>query len=74
MNTQPVQLIHEIQFDSPGGFRIYILTGDVAKNRDKLEALSIYLRTAPAFTRRFQAPVANRKLPDVLNTGLLGYE
>ena len=31
VNTQPVQLIHEIQFDSPGGLRIYILMGDVKK-------------------------------------------
>ena len=71
---QPVQLIHDIQFDSRSGFRIYILTGDMKKNRVELKALSTYLSTLGVFTHCFMASVPNRKLFDVLNIYLLGYE
>lgn len=75
MNTQRVDLIHEIQFDSPGGFRIYILTGDVNKNWGTMGALSDYLTKDPrAFVRRFKGEVRERRLPDVMNTGMVGYE
>ena len=75
VNTQRVDLIHEIQFDSPGGFRIYILTGDVNKNWGTMGALSDYLTKDPrAFVRRFKGEVRERRLPDVMNTGMVGYE
>ena len=74
LNMQPVQLIHNIQFNSRSGFQIYILTGDMKKNCVKLKALSMYLSTLGMFTHYFMASVPNRKLLDVLNIYLLGYE
>jgi hypothetical protein len=34
----------------------------------------VYLSTPGTFNQRYRAIVAKRKLPDVLNIGLLGYE
>src|SRR5882762_5552425 len=53
LNTRPVQLIQEIQFDSPGGFRIYILMGDV-KN-ESLRAETIV--DVPDYPERVYAPI-----------------
>lgn len=51
------------------------MTGDMDVNRGKLEALSAYLMESPkAFVKRFGGAVVGRKLPEVLNTGLMGYE
>ena len=75
VNTQRVDLIHEIQFDSPGGFRIYVFTGDVDKNWEVLKMLSEYVTKDPrAFVNRFRGVIKGRKVPDVMNTGMIGYE
>jgi hypothetical protein len=76
MTSEPVRLIHEVQFDAPGGFRIYILAGDLKKNRAKLEKLSEYLTSESSFISRYTAALPkNRKvLAPATNTGLVGYE
>ncbi|EPQ28831.1 uncharacterized protein PFL1_03634 [Pseudozyma flocculosa PF-1] len=77
-NSQPVRLIHEIQFTAPGGFRIYVCAGDLAKNRSKLQDLSRHLSSSSSFLHRFRpnakahhlAHGAYHQRPEALNTGL----
>jgi hypothetical protein len=53
VNTRPVQLIQEIQFDSPGGFRIYILIGDVKNESRRVETIV----DVPDYPERVYAPI-----------------
>lgn len=82
VNSMPVRIIHEIQFDAPGGFRIYVCAGDLKNNKSKLLNLSSHLQSSKSFLSRFQPlPNAHRRskgaynqIPAVLNTGLMnGY-
>lgn len=75
-NTQPVRLIHEVQFDSPGSFRIYVFAGKLNEAASKLQAFSAHLVSADSFASRHRAQMPkNRKvLHAAVNTGLTGYE
>jgi len=76
-NLQPVRLIHEVQFDSPGAFRIYVLAGPLTSWKSKLKQLSDYLLKPTSFVQRFQIPFprdSKRVLPAAMNTGISGYE
>jgi len=76
MTSQPVRLIHEVQFDAPGSFRIYVLAGKLADSMTKLQAFSSYLTSSSSFVSKYRAPMPkNRKvLHAATNTGLVGYE
>jgi hypothetical protein len=76
LTSQPVRLIHEVQFDAPGSFRIYVLAGKLADNRSKLQALSDHLSSSTSFVTKYRASMPkNRKvLHAATNTGLVGYE
>jgi hypothetical protein len=76
MTSQPVRLIHEVQFDAPGSFRIYVLAGKLKDNFAKLQEFSQYLTSSKSFVNRYQASMPkNRKvLHAATNTGLVGYE
>ncbi|SOV01436.1 related to Phenol 2-monooxygenase [Ustilago sp. UG-2017a] len=77
-NSQPVRMVHEIQFTAPGGFRLYVCAGDLDKNMRHLEAFAKYLASPHSFVNRFRANQramllehrAYHQLPDSLNTGL----
>lgn len=80
VSSKPVRIIHEIQFDAPGGFRIYVLAGDLTRNRAMLRNLASHLASPRSFLHRFQAVMqkqnrlakgAYNRLPDALNTGLM---
>ncbi len=77
-NSQPVRMIHEIQFTAPGGFRLYVCAGDLSKNMRHLEAFAKHLASPHSFVNRFRANQramllqhkAYHQLPTSLNTGL----
>ncbi|GAC73883.1 hypothetical protein PANT_9d00315 [Moesziomyces antarcticus T-34] len=79
-NSQPVRMIHEIQFTAPGGFRLYVCAGDLAKNMRHLEAFAKHLASPHSFVNRFRPNnramllqnKAYHQLPTSLNTGLAG--
>lgn len=75
-NTQPVRLIHEVQFDSPGSFRIYVFAGKLAQSMQKLQQFSNYLTSETSFINRHRAPMPKNRqvLHAAINTGLTGYE
>ncbi|PWN52054.1 FAD/NAD(P)-binding domain-containing protein [Violaceomyces palustris] len=78
VSSTPVRIIHEIQFTAPGGFRIYVLAGDLEKNMAKLRQLADHLSGPQSFLNRFRPNAKAHKLaegayhrkPEVLNTGL----
>ena len=81
-NSMPVRIIHEIQFDAPGGFRIYVCAGDLNKNKKNLLNLVQHLSKSDSFLHQYNANhKAGRLLkghynstPHALNTGLInGY-
>lgn len=53
INGEPVELIHEVQFNSPGGFRIYVLTGPLDRNASKLQFLAKGLLDSKSFINRY---------------------
>jgi Phenol hydroxylase, C-terminal dimerisation domain len=63
INGEPVRVIHEIQFNSPGGFRLYVLTGSLSQNASKLHALAKGLLSPTSFMNRYRGK---------LRTGLEG--
>lgn len=76
MNSQPVRLIHEVQFDSPGSFRIYVLAGTAKESKPRLEAFSKHLSSADSFVNRYTAQLPKNRavLHAAQNTGLTGVE
>lgn len=76
MTSEPVRLIHEVQFDAPGGFRIYVMAGDLKQNMEKLKQFSAFLTSGSSFISRYTASLPkNRKvLSPATNTGLIGYD
>ncbi|KAJ9098329.1 hypothetical protein QFC19_006453 [Naganishia cerealis] len=74
--TQPVRLLHEVQFDAPGSFRIYVLPGGVKESHVRLAALAKHLASADSFVNKYKAQLPkNRKiLHAAQNTGLTGHE
>ncbi|KAF8333044.1 FAD binding domain-containing protein [Cantharellus anzutake] len=76
-NLQPVRLIHEIQFDAPGAFRLYVFGGAFDSCKRRLRAFSTYLLKPNSFVQRFKPALpkgAKRVLPAAMNTGVTGYE
>lgn len=76
LNSEPCKIIHEVKYDAPGGFRIYVLTGphalrgsneDAAAAASPLRAWSAHLRTPSSFLHRFRglAPHDTSGLPPV---------
>jgi hypothetical protein len=57
INGEPVRIIHEVQFNSPGGFRIYVLTGPLKQNASKLESLAKGLLSPLSFINRYHGKV-----------------
>lgn len=57
INGEPVRIIHEVQFNSPGGFRIYILTGSLEKNAGKLQNLAKSLLKPTSFMNRYHGKI-----------------
>jgi hypothetical protein len=57
INGEPVRIIHEVQFNSPGGFRIYVLTGPLKQNSSKLESLAKGLLKPTSFINRYHGKV-----------------
>lgn len=76
MNSQPVRLIHEVQFDSPGSFRIYVLAGTPSESKSRLAAFSKHLTSANSFVNRYTAQLPKNRivLHAAQNTGLTGFE
>lgn len=77
INSKPVRLIHEVQFDAPGGFRLYVLAGDLSKTRPTLLKFSTYLKQPSSFVNRFNVPLprnAKRVLSEAMNSGITGFE
>lgn len=76
VNTQPVRLIHEIQYHSPGGFRIYVFAGKLKESYDRLAAFSRYLTSPSSFVNQHTAKIPRNRpvLHQAVNTGLIGYE
>jgi len=75
VNTQPVRLIHEIQYTSPGGFRLYVFAGKLKDSYSRLAAFSSYLTSPSSFINRHTARLPRNRpvLHAALNTGLIGY-
>ena len=79
-NSQPVRIIHEVQFDAPGGFRIYVCAGDLKRNKVHLDSLVRHLDSAGSFLNRYRpnhkagrlAKGNYNQLPVALNTGFGG--
>lgn len=71
-----MRLIHEVQFDAPGSFRIYVLAGKLKDNFTKLQEFSKYLTSSSSFVNRYRGsiPKNRRVLHAATNTGLVGYE
>ena len=65
LNGEPVRIIHEVQFDAPGGFRLYCLTGDFARNKSALEECSSYLTSSSSFLSKFGLPRSGSRSQDV---------
>ena len=57
INGEPVRIIHEVQFNSPGGFRIYILSGPLQGNGVSLRALAKGLLKPTSFMNRYHGKV-----------------
>ena len=57
INGEPVRIIHEIQFNSPGGFRLYILTGSLSQNSQKLKSLAKGLLAPGSFMNRYHGKI-----------------
>jgi hypothetical protein len=57
INGEPVRIIHEVQFNSPGGFRIFVLTGPLDKNKSKLEKLAKSLLKPTSFMNRYHGKI-----------------
>lgn len=57
INGEPVRIIHEVQFNSPGGFRIYVLTGPLDKNASKLQSLAKGLLAPNSFMNRYHGKI-----------------
>jgi hypothetical protein len=57
INGEPVRVIHEVQFNSPSGFRIYILTGSLKKNAQKLQSLAKGLLEPKSFINRYHGKI-----------------
>ncbi|KDN46464.1 FAD/NAD(P)-binding domain-containing protein [Tilletiaria anomala UBC 951] len=79
-NSQPVRIIHEIQFDAPGGFRIYVCAGELKRNQHHLLSFARHLQSPQSFLAKYRAnhkagrllKGAYNALPAALNTGLDG--
>ncbi|CAD6940960.1 unnamed protein product [Tilletia controversa] len=79
VSSTPVRLTEEVQIDEPGGFRIFVLAGDLLKNKAHVDSLVSHLSSPRSFLHRFKSVTAqsangtsHRTLPPVLNTGLDG--
>jgi hypothetical protein len=57
INGEPVRIIHEVQFNSPGGFRIYVLTGPLQRNASKLQSLAKGLLAPTSFMNRYHGKI-----------------
>jgi len=57
INGEPVRIIHEVQFNSPGGFRIHVLTGPLDRNAAKLESLAKGLLAPSSFINRYHGKI-----------------
>jgi len=57
INGEPVRIIHEVQFNSPGGFRIYVLSGSLENNGSKLRALAGGLLKPTSFMNRYHGKI-----------------
>jgi hypothetical protein len=57
INGEPVRIIQEVQFNSPGGFRIYVLTGPLKQNSSKLESLAKGLLHPTSFINRYHGKI-----------------
>lgn len=67
LNSEPVKIIHEVKFDAPGGFRIYVLTGKHALGSEPLKSFAKHLRSSKSFLQRFKGarPYSLDGLPEV---------
>ncbi|KAE8255949.1 hypothetical protein A4X13_0g2865 [Tilletia indica] len=72
VSSTPVRLVEEVQIDEPGGFRIYVLAGDLHQNQSHVQSFVSHLSSPQSFLNRFKQPTTKtrRRLPPVLNTGL----
>jgi hypothetical protein len=57
INGEPVRIIHEVQFNSPGGFRIHVLTGPLDRNAAKLKSLANGLLAPSSFINRYHGKI-----------------
>lgn len=57
INGEPVKIIHEVQFNSPGGFRIHVLTGPLDRNAAKLKSLANGLLAPSSFINRYHGKI-----------------
>ena len=57
INGEPVRIIHEVQFSSPGGFRIYVMTGSLEKNGQKLQSLAKGLLDPTSFMTKYHGKI-----------------
>lgn len=71
INSATVEIIHEVPFDAPGGFRIYICTGDLVKNCNKIGALAKHIQSESSFFNVFKANSGSFLPPEALNNGLM---
>lgn len=78
ISSSPVRIIHEIQFSAPGGFRLYICTGSLSENMNKIQKLAQRLASPKSFLYKYRPNYRANRLahgpyhqkPDVLNSGL----
>lgn len=73
LNSEPCKIIHEVKYDAPGGFRIYLLAGPHALNSSTLLDFAGHLRSGKSFINRFHgiAPASLSGLPPVSPGGKL---
>jgi Phenol hydroxylase, C-terminal dimerisation domain len=57
INGEPVRIIHEVQFNSPGGFRIYVLTGPLQQNASKMQSFTKKLLEPTSFMNRYHGKI-----------------
>lgn len=71
LNSEPCKIIHEVKYDAPGGFRLYVLTGEKSLSGPELAGFSKHLTSPKSFLHRFQGstPVTTNGLPEMCPGG-----
>ncbi|CCG83116.1 Putative uncharacterized protein [Taphrina deformans PYCC 5710] len=71
LNSEPCKIIHEVKYDAPGGFRIYVLTGSPDLQAKALQDFANHLSSTASFLSRFHGttPASLSGLPLVCPGG-----